>query len=80
MAWLLLKLIRGYKLLLSPLLGSQCRFHPTCSDYTTQAIQTHGPWRGSWLGIKRIFRCQPLSGEGGIDPIPEKKPFHENEK
>lgn len=61
--------IRGYQLLISPLLGSNCRFYPSCSHYTLEAIETHGAVKGLWLGIKRILRCHPWS-EGGIDPVP----------
>lgn len=72
MKWLLLKIIRGYQLFLSPVLGSSCRFAPTCSCYTHKAIEVHGAIKGTWLGIKRIGRCHPFN-EGGYDPVPEKK-------
>lgn len=62
--------IRAYQYLISPLLGSNCRFYPSCSHYALEAIETHGPLKGSWLGLKRILRCHPFS-EGGIDPVPE---------
>lgn len=71
MTRLLLFLIDLYKRLLSPLLGSQCRFHPTCSSYASAAIARFGPVRGSLLAICRILRCQPLCS-GGIDPVPER--------
>jgi putative membrane protein insertion efficiency factor len=67
--------IRTYQLTLSPLLvaiggpGSGCRFQPTCSDYFLQAVEKHGAWRGSWLGLKRIGRCHPWGGSGH-DPVP----------
>lgn len=70
MTRLLLFLIDAYKKLLSPLLGSQCRFHPTCSSYARAAIARFGPARGTTLAIWRILRCQPLC-MGGIDPVPE---------
>ena len=69
--------IRGYQLLLSPLLelltgsGGGCRFEPTCSHYFLEACETHGAWRGAWLGVKRIARCQPWGGHG-FDPVPPK--------
>lgn len=75
MKWLLMKLIRAYQLFLSPVLGSSCRFEPTCSCYTHKAIETHGAIKGTWLGIRRIGKCHPWN-EGGYDPVPEKrKPY-----
>lgn len=65
----LLFLIRAYQLTLSPFLGQHCRFTPSCSHYTKEAIERYGPWRGSWLGIKRIARCHPFA-DGGHDPVP----------
>jgi len=62
-------LIRGYQLLLSPLLGSHCRFDPTCSSYAIQAIRDHGTLRGGWLAARRIGRCHPWGGHG-YDPVP----------
>lgn len=67
----LLALIDGYRLLLSPLFGGQCRFYPSCSSYAREAIETHGSWRGSWLALRRILRCNPWH-PGGIDPVPPK--------
>ncbi len=61
--------IRLYRICLSPLLGSQCRYVPTCSSYTETAIRRFGPWRGGWLGLRRIARCHPWH-EGGSDPVP----------
>lgn len=69
---ILLGVIRGYQLFLSPLLGSNCRYYPSCSHYTHEAIQKHGALRGSWLGLKRVSRCHPWY-EGGIDLVPEPK-------
>lgn len=65
-------LIRLYQVLLSPWLGGQCRFHPTCSHYAIEAIDRHGALRGSWLAARRIGRCHPWH-VGGIDPVPEKQ-------
>lgn len=67
--YLLIGLVRVYQLLLSPLLGNNCRFYPSCSHYMIEAIEQHGILRGLWLGIRRILRCHPWH-EGGIDPVP----------
>ncbi|MBT4739233.1 MAG: membrane protein insertion efficiency factor YidD [Rhodospirillaceae bacterium] len=61
--------IRGYQVLVSPLLGTRCRYHPTCSDYMAEAVTAHGALRGFYLGIKRILRCHPWA-ESGHDPVP----------
>lgn len=66
---LVIYLVRGYQLLLSPFLGSNCRFYPTCSNYMVEAIELHGVLRGLWLGVRRLSRCHPYH-EGGIDPVP----------
>ncbi len=67
---ILLWIIRGYQLTLSPWLGAHCRYYPSCSCYTHTAIERHGAWRGTWLGMRRLLRCQPFA-EGGYDPVPE---------
>ncbi len=69
LALILLFLIRSYQLLLSPFVGQHCRYFPSCSHYAKDAVQTHGPWQGSWLAAKRVCRCHPWH-EGGIDPVP----------
>lgn len=66
---LLITLVRGYRLLLSPWLGSACRFEPSCSAYSLQALQQHGAVGGSYLTLRRLGRCQPWC-EGGHDPVP----------
>ena len=67
---LILIAIRTYQWTLSPLLGRSCRFHPTCSRYTAEAVERFGAGQGSWLGLKRIARCHPWN-PGGYDPVPE---------
>ena len=62
-------LIRGYQLLLSPIVGGGCRFAPSCSAYAVEAIQTHGAGRGVWLAMRRVGRCHPFGGHG-YDPVP----------
>ncbi len=62
-------LIRLYQKLLSPLLGAQCRYTPTCSQYGVEAIKKYGPFKGGWLTLKRIGRCNPWGGHGH-DPVP----------
>jgi putative membrane protein insertion efficiency factor len=64
-----LLLIRAYQLILSPFAGGACRFEPSCSTYALQAIETHGVLRGSWLALRRVARCHPLTPPG-IDPVP----------
>lgn len=70
-SWFIIQLIRGYQLVISPLLGSNCRFNPTCSHYGIEVIYQFGILRGSWLILKRILKCHPLN-PGGEDPIPTK--------
>src|SRR3712207_1690543 len=63
--------IRGYQRWLSPAMGAACRFEPTCSRYTYEAIERFGVARGTWLGVRRLLRCTPLH-KGGVDPVPER--------
>jgi hypothetical protein len=70
---LLIGLVKGYRLLLSPWLGSSCRFEPTCSAYSLLALQTHGAAAGSYLTLARLARCHPWCA-GGHDPVPTQKP------
>lgn len=69
MKWLLIGLVRGYQLLVSPLLGPTCRYYPSCSAYAVQALQVHGAVKGSWLAARRLLRCHPWS-PGGVDHVP----------
>ncbi len=69
---ILIKLITGYKFLISPLLGNTCRYLPTCSDYSIEALKTHGFFKGTYMTLKRIFSCHPiklLGGGEGFDPV-----------
>jgi len=72
MKHLLLVIIKTYQLVLSPLLGSNCRFYPSCFYYSHDAIKSHGAIKGSYLSVRRISRCHPWN-EGGYDPVPDTK-------
>jgi putative membrane protein insertion efficiency factor len=67
---LFIGIIKLYQILISPLLGPNCRFHPTCSHYAIEAIARHGVLKGGYLSVRRLIKCQPLH-EGGFDPVPE---------
>ncbi|RJG04636.1 membrane protein insertion efficiency factor YidD [Noviherbaspirillum cavernae] len=71
MKTLLLLLLRGYQLGISPFLGQNCRFYPSCSDYATQAIRDHGALKGGALATRRLCKCHPWH-PGGLDPVPDK--------
>ena len=75
MRQILISIIRGYQLAISPLLGPCCRFFPSCSCYACTAIERHGPLRGLALAARRIMRCHPFA-PGGYDPVPEKRQTH----
>jgi len=81
MRTILIGLIHVYRALVSPMLGPNCRFYPTCSCYAQEAIDRHGVLRGGWLGLRRILRCHPWH-PGGYDPVPgalappSKRPSH----
>jgi putative membrane protein insertion efficiency factor len=68
--WALIGLVRAYRFFLSPWLGSSCRFEPTCSAYSLQALQTHGATAGTYLTLRRLVRCHPWC-DGGHDPVPD---------
>jgi uncharacterized protein len=67
--WTLIGFLRAYRLLISPLYGQVCRYHPTCSAYALDAVTTHGSLRGTWLAARRLARCHPWAS-GGYDPVP----------
>jgi putative membrane protein insertion efficiency factor len=66
---LLISLLRAYQYAISPLLGRNCRYFPSCSEYAVEAVQKHGAIKGGWLGAKRVCRCHPWH-PGGYDPVP----------
>ncbi len=68
-AYALKGIVKGYRLVISPLLGQNCRFQPTCSSYALEAIDKHGALKGGWLAAKRIAKCHPWGGSG-IDNVP----------
>ena len=72
MGKLLILLARFYQLALSPFLGGQCRFYPSCSEYFIEAVRSRGPWQGAWLGLARLGKCHPFH-PGGYDPVPREK-------
>lgn len=69
LAWPLLGLVWCYRRLISPLLGANCRFEPSCAAYADEALRRHGAFRGGWLAVRRIARCHPWGGSG-YDPVP----------
>jgi len=69
MKWLVMALIRIYQTIISPLLGPRCRYMPTCSQYMLEAVNRYGVFKGGWLGLKRLIRCNPWA-KGGYDPVP----------
>ena len=64
LAYVLLAVVRGYQVLLSPIVGGACRFEPSCSRYMAEAIERHGAGRGAWLGLRRLARCHPFGSHG----------------
>ncbi len=76
-AALLRGLVRGYQLLISPIMPGSCRYQPTCSGYALEALGRHGAIKGGWLAIRRISRCHPWGG-WGYDPVPPKHHHHES--
>ena len=76
MKYLLIGLLKAYRLAISPLYGDVCRYYPSCSAYALEAVQVHGSIRGSWLAARRLLRCHPWA-RGGLDPVP---PHREGEE
>jgi putative membrane protein insertion efficiency factor len=72
---LFLSIIRIYQRFISPMTPPTCRFYPTCSEYTKEAIEVYGAFKGGYMGVKRILKCHPFH-EGGFDPVPLKKDKH----
>ncbi len=72
MKYVLIALLKAYRFAISPLYGQVCRYHPTCSAYALEAVQTHGAVRGTWLAMRRVARCHPWAA-GGLDPVPSPK-------
>ncbi len=68
--FVLTTLVRLYRLTLSKVMPPVCRFHPSCSRYALEALETHGPWKGGWLAVRRLSRCHPFH-PGGLDPVPQ---------
>jgi putative membrane protein insertion efficiency factor len=71
--------IRFYQYAISPFMAPHCRYHPTCSEYTAEAVTRYGALRGLWMGVRRVSRCHPWA-EGGYDPVPEKTQTHDSRK
>jgi putative membrane protein insertion efficiency factor len=69
MKYVLIGLLRAYRLVVSPLYGQVCRYHPSCSAYALEAVRVHGSLRGGWYAVRRVARCHPWA-PGGYDPVP----------
>ena len=75
MKYVLIGLLRVYRLLISPLYGEVCRYYPSCSAYALEAVQVHGSVKGSWLAVRRLARCHPWA-PGGVDKVPPRRERH----
>ena len=75
LTFVLIKIIKGYKYLISPIIGNSCRYFPSCSEYSIEALQKYGFFKGSYKSLKRVFSCHPikfLGGGEGFDPVKKK--------
>src|SRR5207247_2296313 len=72
MKYVLIGILKAYRLLISPLYGQVCRYHPSCSAYALEAVTVHGSVKGSWLAVRRLARCHPWAA-GGYDPVPPRR-------
>jgi uncharacterized protein len=79
MKWVLIGLLKAYRLLISPLYGNVCRYYPSCSAYALRAVSVHGAVKGSWLAARRLLRCHPWA-PGGYDPVPGTPEFEEEQR
>jgi uncharacterized protein len=79
MKWVLIGLLKAYRLLISPLYGNVCRYYPSCSAYALRAVSVHGAVKGSWLAARRLLRCHPWA-PGGYDPVPRTPEFEEEQR
>lgn len=79
MKWLLIGLVRGYQLVVSPYLGPTCRYYPSCSAYAIEALRVHGAIKGTWLAVRRLGRCHPWS-PGGVDHVPPRRGRRDQEQ
>jgi uncharacterized protein len=79
MKWVLIGLLKVYRLLISPLYGNVCRYYPSCSAYALRAVSVHGAVKGSWLAARRLLRCHPWA-PGGYDPVPGTPEFEEEQR
>jgi uncharacterized protein len=77
--WLLIGFLRAYRLLVSPLYGQVCRYHPSCSAYALEAVTAHGSLKGTWLAVRRLGHCHPWAA-GGYDPVPPRRTSAESSR
>lgn len=78
MSFILIQIIKVYRFAISPLIGQSCRFYPTCSSYAMEALEKHGFFKGAWLGLRRILKCQPYYKGKYLDEVPSVEPLEAN--